>query len=48
MNGTPSLAIMEAISLQNADLVILGTSVLYGFERLVFGSTAEAVLRKAI
>ena len=47
VNGTASLAIMEAISLQYADLVVLGTSALHGFERLVFGSTAEAILREA-
>jgi nucleotide-binding universal stress UspA family protein len=47
VNGTASLAIMEAISAQSADLVVLGTSALHGFERLVFGSTAEAILREA-
>ncbi|WP_433964888.1 universal stress protein [Tunturiibacter gelidiferens] len=47
VNGTASLAILEAISTQNADLVVLGTSALHGFERLVFGSTAEAILREA-
>lgn len=47
VNGTPSLAILESISAQNADLVVLGTSALHGFERLVFGSTAEAILREA-
>ena len=29
------------------DLAVLGTNALHGFERLVFGSTAEAVLRKS-
>ena len=47
VNGTASLGIMEAISTQSADLVVLGTSALHGFERLVFGSTAEAILREA-
>jgi nucleotide-binding universal stress UspA family protein len=47
VNGTASLAILEAVSLRNADLVVLGTSALHGFERLVFGSTAEAILREA-
>jgi nucleotide-binding universal stress UspA family protein len=47
VNGSASLAIMESISAQNVDLVVLGTSALHGFERLVFGSTAEAILREA-
>ena len=48
VNGTPSLAIMESIAAQNIDLVVLGTNALHGFERLVFGSTAEAILREAL
>ena len=47
VNGTASSAIMESIATQNADLVVLGTSALHGFERLVFGSTAEEILREA-
>ena len=46
-SGIPSLTILEAISEKEIDLVVLGTSALHGFERLVFGSTAEAVLREA-
>ncbi len=46
-NGIAPVAIMESLSAQNADLVVLGTSALHGFERLVFGSTAEEVLREA-
>jgi nucleotide-binding universal stress UspA family protein len=47
VKGIPSRAIMESISAQNIDLVVLGTSALHGFERLVFGSTAEVILREA-
>ncbi len=47
VNGSAPLAIMDSISVQNIDLVVLGTNALHGFERLVFGSTAEAILREA-
>jgi nucleotide-binding universal stress UspA family protein len=46
-SGIPSVTILEAIVSNAIDLAILGTSALHGFERLVFGSTAEDVLRKA-
>jgi nucleotide-binding universal stress UspA family protein len=46
-DGDPSLAILDAISGGDTDLVLLGTNAFHGFERLVFGSTAETVLRKA-
>lgn len=42
----PSL-ILDAIAKRSIDLAVLGTNALHGFERLVFGSTAEAVLRKS-
>jgi nucleotide-binding universal stress UspA family protein len=42
----PSL-ILDVIAAKGIDLAVLGTNALHGFERLVFGSTAEAVLRKA-
>jgi nucleotide-binding universal stress UspA family protein len=45
--GIPSLTILETISSKHIDLAVLGTNALHGFERLIFGSTAEAVLRKA-
>jgi nucleotide-binding universal stress UspA family protein len=45
--GVASSLILEVIAAQGIDLAILGTNALHGFERLVFGSTAEAVLRKA-
>jgi nucleotide-binding universal stress UspA family protein len=44
----PSEGILETISSKKIDLAILGTNALHGFERLVFGSTAEVVLRKAL
>ncbi|WP_348268756.1 universal stress protein [Edaphobacter paludis] len=45
--GIPSLTILKALSHNKYDLVILGTSDPHGFERIVFGSTAETVLREA-
>jgi nucleotide-binding universal stress UspA family protein len=45
--GDPSLSILDAVSDGNIDLVLLGTNAFHGFERFVFGSTAETVLRKA-
>jgi len=47
VRGTASLVIIETIRADQIDLVVLGTSALHGFERLVFGSTAEEVLREA-
>jgi nucleotide-binding universal stress UspA family protein len=46
-SGIPSVTIRETITSNAIDLAILGTNALHGFERLVFGSTAEVVLRKA-
>jgi len=46
-SGMVELTILEMIASKKADLTILGTNALHGFERLVFGSTAEAVLRQA-
>lgn len=46
-NGIAEEAILDTIAARKVDLAILGTSALHGFERLVFGSTAESVLRKA-
>lgn len=46
-SGIPSVTIRETITSKAIDLVILGTNALHGFERLVFGSTAEVVLRKS-
>jgi nucleotide-binding universal stress UspA family protein len=46
-SGIASVTILETITSNAIDLAILGTNALHGFERLVFGSTAEVVLRKA-
>lgn len=46
-SGVAPLTILEKAASKNIDLVILGTNAIHGFERLVFGSTAEEVLRKA-
>ena len=45
--GAPAPVILEAAESQNADLICLGTHGREGFERLVLGSVAEKVLRKA-
>jgi len=45
--GLPPATIQDFITGENIDLTIMGTSALHGFERLIFGSTAEAVLRKS-
>jgi len=47
VDGVPSICILDAIATKQIDLAILGTRALHGFERLVFGSTAETVLRKS-
>ena len=46
-SGIPSVTILETLTSDAIDLAILGTNALHGFERLIFGSTAEVVLRKA-
>ena len=46
-SGIAESTILDVIVAMHIDLAILGTSALHGFERLVFGSTAESVLRKA-
>src|SRR5450432_2904708 len=45
--GIAATTILDTIAARSNDLAILDTSALHGFERLVFGSTAESVLRKA-
>jgi len=45
--GIAPPAIEEFITREHIDLTIMGTSALHGFERLIFGSTAEAVLRRS-
>ena len=46
-DGIASSRILETLVGKQIDLAVLGTNALHGFERLVFGSTAETVLRKA-
>ncbi len=45
--GVVSATILETIQAREIDLAVLGTNASHGLERLVFGSTAEMVLRKA-
>jgi nucleotide-binding universal stress UspA family protein len=45
--GMAAPTILETIQEKNIDLVVLGTNASRGLERLIFGSTAESVLRKA-
>ena len=45
--GVAASSILDFIEAKGIDLAVLGTNALHGFERLVFGSTAEAVLRKS-
>lgn len=46
-SGIAHSVILETIAERSIDLAVLGTNALHGFERLVFGSTAEAVLRRS-
>lgn len=46
-DGDPARRILERASALQADLVVMGTHGLSGFERFVLGSVAEKVLRKA-
>jgi nucleotide-binding universal stress UspA family protein len=47
VNGIASLSILETIQAKKIDIVVLGTNAPHGYERLVFGSTAETILREA-
>jgi nucleotide-binding universal stress UspA family protein len=46
-SGTPAEVILETIGTSKSDFVVVGTNALRGIERMVFGSDAEVVLRKA-
>lgn len=46
-DGDPADTILESIRVHQSDLVVMGTHGLRGFDRLVLGSVAETVLRKA-
>jgi nucleotide-binding universal stress UspA family protein len=45
--GLATETIQDFIAEEQIDLTIMGTRALHGFERLIFGSTAEAVLRRS-
>lgn len=45
--GEPATAIVEAAEEENADLIVLGTHGRTGLTRLLMGSVAEAVVRRA-
>lgn len=45
--GNPTACIIEHAKSRQADLIVMGTHGLSGFERLMLGSVAEKVLRKA-
>ena len=47
VNGVASLSIFETIQAKKINLVVLGTNAPHGYEHLVFGSTAETILREA-
>jgi nucleotide-binding universal stress UspA family protein len=46
-NGPPGPQLVEMAERANADLVVIGTRGLTGFEHLVLGSTAEYVVRRS-
>lgn len=46
-NGLSHETILDTLALQACNLVVLGTRAIHGFERLVFGSTAEGVIRNS-
>jgi nucleotide-binding universal stress UspA family protein len=48
VNGRTHDGILDVLSSQSCDLVVLGTRAIRGFERLVFASTAAAVIRNAL
>jgi len=45
--GDPASAIVEAAEEENVDLIVLGTHGRTGLTRLLMGSVAENVVRKA-
>lgn len=46
--GSAASIILEHIERCHIDLAIMGTTAAQGFERLVFGSTAESIFRRAL
>ena len=47
VTGEPAAAIVEFARSENVDLIVMGTHGRTGFSRLLMGSVAEAVVRKA-
>ena len=47
LSGDPAGAITELAQKENADLIVMGTHGRTGFVRLLMGSVAEAVVRRA-
>src|SRR5262245_58621839 len=47
VTGAPADEILKAVGRADADLIVMGTRGLGGASKLVFGSTAERVLRSA-
>src|SRR5262245_54736671 len=45
--GEPAAAIVELAKEENADLIVMGTHGRTGLSRVLMGSTAEAVVRRA-
>ena len=45
--GKPATAILEQAAATRAELIVIGTNGLRGIERLLLGSTADTVLRRA-
>ena len=45
--GEPFLEVIRFAKEQDVDLIVIGTHGRSGFEHIVFGSTAEKVVRKA-
>jgi nucleotide-binding universal stress UspA family protein len=45
--GDPADAIIQAAEKEDADLIVMGTHGRTGLTRLLMGSVAEAVVRKA-
>lgn len=47
IKGTPFVEIIKAAKEGNADMIVIGTHGRTGIEHVLFGSTAEKVVRKA-
>ncbi len=47
VTGEPAAAVVELAKEENADLIVMGTHGRTGFSRVLMGSVAEAVVRRA-